>query len=81
MAGHPAAGRREGGAENDTFASPEHVAALETTLKDAGVEVEMFIYPGAEHAFFNDERPEVYAEGAARQAWIRALEVLREKLG
>jgi carboxymethylenebutenolidase len=68
-------------AEHDAFASPEHVAALEAMLKDAGAEVEMFSYPGTEHAFFNDERPEVFSEDAARQAWIRTLEVLREKLG
>ncbi|MGH8991288.1 MAG: dienelactone hydrolase family protein [Acidimicrobiia bacterium] len=68
-------------AENDGFASPEHVAALEAQLKDVGVEVEMFVYDGAHHGFFNDTRPEAHDETAARQAWVRTLEFLRRHLG
>jgi len=41
----------------------------------------MFLYPGTTHAFFNDTRPDVYDEDAARQAWVRTLEFLRAKLG
>ena len=68
-------------AENDGSVPPERVAALETQLKDAGADVEMFIYPSTGHGFFNDTRPEAHAEDAARQAWIRALEFLRRHLG
>jgi carboxymethylenebutenolidase len=64
-------------AENDDFASPDAVRALEGQLKDLGVEVEMFIYPNT----FNDARPEVYDEDAAHQAWNRTLSFLRSKLG
>ena len=68
-------------AENDDFANPESVRQLEETLKTHGVEVEMHIYPGTEHAFFNDTRPEVYDAPAAQQAWSRTLEFFRAKLG
>ena len=69
-------------AENDAFANPESVKALEEQLRASGVsEVEMFIYPGTDHAFFNDDRPEVYDPGAASQAWGRAVDFLRSKLG
>jgi carboxymethylenebutenolidase len=68
-------------ATNDDFASPEAVRGLEQTLTDNGVRFEMFTYPGTEHAFFNDTRPEVYDAGAASQAWGRALDFLRSKLG
>ncbi|HEY3238492.1 MAG TPA: dienelactone hydrolase family protein [Acidimicrobiia bacterium] len=68
-------------AENDGFASPEHVAGLEAQLKDAGASVEMFIYPSTDHGFFNDTRAGAYSEEAARQAWIRTLEFLRRHLG
>jgi carboxymethylenebutenolidase len=68
-------------AENDDFASPAAVAALEKRLKDLDKEVAFHIYPNTQHAFFNDTRPEVYNEDAARQAWVRTLEFLREKLG
>jgi len=68
-------------AENDGSAPPETVRALEVQLKDAGADVEMHIYAGTDHAFFNDTRAEVYDEDAARQAWIRTLEFLRKHLG
>jgi carboxymethylenebutenolidase len=67
--------------EDDPSISPEQVEALEAQLREAGVEVEIFVYPGAGHAFFNDGRPEAYNEDAARQAWIRTLEFLRKHLG
>jgi carboxymethylenebutenolidase len=35
----------------------------------------------ADHAFFNDARPEVYAPEAARLAWERTLAFLHEHLG
>ena len=68
-------------AEEDGFFTPDAARQLEQQLKDLGKEVEFFIYPGADHAFFNDTRPEVYDEDAARQAWVRTLEFLRSKLG
>lgn len=67
--------------ELDASAGPESVRALEGQLRDAGVDVDMFVYPGAGHAFFNDARPDAYVEDAARQAWVRTLEFLRQKLG
>ena len=68
-------------AEHDDMNSPEAIGALETALTDLGKEVRIFTYPGTSHAFFNDTRPEVYDEDAARQAWVRTLEFLRSKLG
>jgi carboxymethylenebutenolidase len=68
-------------AEHDDMATPEAVAAFERELTDLGKELRVFTYPGTHHAFFNDTRPEVYDEDAARQAWVRTLEFLRAKLG
>jgi len=68
-------------AEHDDSASPGAVAAFEERLRDLGKEVRIFSYPGTSHAFFNDTRPEVHDEEAARQAWVRTLEFLRAKLG
>ena len=67
--------------EDDPTFPPTAVSALEEALGDAGVTVEMFTYPGAGPAFFDDSRPEEYVEDAARQAWIRTLEFLRKHLG
>lgn len=68
-------------ASNDDFASPEFVKALEEELRSLGKDVEFFTYPGTDHAFFNDTRPEVYNAEAAQQAWDRTLAFLRERLG
>jgi carboxymethylenebutenolidase len=68
-------------AEDDDLASPEAVADLDARLQELGKDVRTFTYPGTHHAFFNDTRPDVYDEEAARQAWVRTLEFLRAKLG
>ena len=68
-------------AENDGFFTPDAARQLESQLKDLGKEVELFVYEGADHAFFNDTRPDVYDETASSQAWTRTLEFLRAKLG
>jgi carboxymethylenebutenolidase len=67
--------------EDDPLFPPEAVAALERALGEAGVTVEMFVYPGAGRAFFDQTRPDAHVEDAARQAWIRMLEFLRKHLG
>jgi len=41
---------------------------------------EMRIYPGAAHAFFNDTRPQVYRENAAKDAWDRVTRFYRQTL-
>ncbi|HUP84060.1 MAG TPA: dienelactone hydrolase family protein [Acidimicrobiales bacterium] len=68
-------------AEKDDYFNPEAVAGLDEELTAAGVEHELFSYPGADHAFFNDARPEVYDAGASSQAWGRVLDFLRDQLG
>ncbi|HEX3621855.1 MAG TPA: dienelactone hydrolase family protein [Acidimicrobiales bacterium] len=68
-------------AEHDDLANQEAVAAFEEHLRELGKDVRVFTYPGTAHAFFNDTRPEVYNDEAARQAWVRTLEFFRAKLG
>jgi len=68
-------------AELDERNSPAAAHELAEQLTDLGRDVRIFVYPGAQHAFFNDTRAEAYDEEAARQAWVRTLEFLRAKLG
>jgi carboxymethylenebutenolidase len=68
-------------AEDDDRAGPEAVRTLEETFGQTGRDVRLFLYPGTSHAFFDDTRPDVYDDDAARQAWVRTLEFLRSKLG
>jgi carboxymethylenebutenolidase len=65
-------------AEKDGFFTPEAALALGENLRDLGKQAEIFIYPGADHAFFNDTRPEVYDAEAATLLWDRSLEFLRD---
>ena len=66
--------------EKDKSVPPDAVHELERKIKDQGKQVEMKIYPGADHAFFNDTRPEVYKAEAAADAWQRTIAFLRQHL-
>lgn len=64
-------------AEHDGYATPEAVRALDKELTLLEKPHEFHTYPGTDHAFFNDDRPEVYNADAAADAWRRTLEFLR----
>ena len=67
-------------AEKDDFANPEAVHALESQLRDLGKDATLHIHAGAEHAFFNDTRPEVYDADASAEAFARTLDLFRTTL-
>ncbi|HER09145.1 MAG TPA: dienelactone hydrolase family protein [Bacteroides sp.] len=56
------------------------IPAFEEALKKAGVEYQLFIYEGAQHAFNNDSNPGRYHQEAAELAWKRTIAFFREKL-
>ena len=59
---------------------PETAArALIERIQAAGKSVEAHFYD-ADHAFFNDQRPEVYDRQSAELAWDRTIEFLRRAL-
>jgi len=67
-------------AERDQFVPPEAVHELESKLKELGKGAEMHIYPDTDHAFFNDQRPDVYNARAAQDAWQRVLQFFAKHL-
>lgn len=67
-------------AEHDDMAGPTAARELEDTLTRLGKRARMYVYPGTQHAFFNDHRPEVYDPTAAREAWEMLLPFLRDEL-
>ncbi len=67
-------------AENDTFFTPDAARELEAKLEGMGKDVTIHVYPGADHAFFNDTRPEVHHPEHAATAWSRTLDFLRQNL-
>ena len=67
-------------ADHDDWCTPDRVHALETQLRHATAEYELHRY-SAQHAFFNEARPEVYDPQAATTAWRRTLAFLDRHLG
>jgi carboxymethylenebutenolidase len=67
-------------AENDEFVNAAAVSQLEADLKQAGKAITVHVYKGADHAFFNDTRPDVYNADAAKDAWARTLEAFSQNL-
>ena len=61
-------------------AAPEAVKELEATLRGKGKNATFHVYPGTQHAFFNDTRPEVYDAAVAKTSWDRTLALFRAHL-
>lgn len=56
------------------------VRELERRVAEQDLEVDVIVYPGAGHAFFNDSRPDAFRPEAAESAWVRAIEFLHRHL-
>ncbi len=67
-------------AELDGWASPEAAQALEAQLRELGKDATMHVHAGADHAFFNDARPEVYDAAASAAAFARTVGLFRDTL-
>ena len=66
--------------QRDAWINPEKVNQLREAAKKYKLPVEIVSYD-ADHAFFNDTRPEVYNAEAAADAWRRVLDFFRNHLG
>jgi len=67
-------------AEKDQFVNPTTARAVDGAIKGAGKQSDIHIYPNVDHAFFNDERADVYNKAAADDAWRRTLAFFRQHL-
>ncbi len=56
----------------DAWINPEKVSGLKDAARKFNLPVEVVSYD-ADHAFFNDTRPQVYSAEAAADAWRRVL--------
>jgi carboxymethylenebutenolidase len=67
--------------EQDGTSAAEGVVTARRAIEAAGGSCVAYDYPGTSHAFFNDDRPEVFDQRASASAWARTLEFLRSRLG
>lgn len=68
------------GGERDQWITVEKMNRLAEALRQYGKDGEVKIYSGADHAFFNDTRPEVYSPKDAADAWERAIDFFSRHL-
>ena len=66
--------------EEDGTSAADGIRTAVSAVEGAGGEVTTYDYPGTRHAFFNDERPEVYDAQASALAWDRTLALFRSAL-
>jgi len=66
--------------KRDAWINTEKVSGLEAVARKYDLPIEVVSYD-ADHAFFNNTRPEVYDAEAASDAWRRVLNHFREHLG
>ena len=64
----------------DDFFTTEAAEELTGTLAALGKDVELHVYPDSNHAFFNEDRPEVFDPEASAHLWTRAIAFLAEHL-
>jgi len=66
-------------AEHDEGQNPRR-EGLERAVRKAGQDIEVHVYAGTHHAFFNDTT-DAHEADAAAQAWSRTLRFFRQNLG
>jgi carboxymethylenebutenolidase len=66
--------------EQDGTSAAPGIQFAKEAIEDAGGTCTLYDYPGTGHAFFNDDRPEVYNGAASASAWARTLEFFRTRL-
>ncbi|OIQ82001.1 carboxymethylenebutenolidase [mine drainage metagenome] len=67
--------------EADGTSAAPGIQLAKTAIEGAGGQVELFDYPGTQHAFFNSDRPEVFDPKSSDLAWERTIEFFRKNLG
>ena len=66
--------------EEDGTSTAAGIQQAKSAIENAGGTIELFDYPGTRHAFFNDDRPEVYNASASATSWERTTRFLHDRL-
>jgi carboxymethylenebutenolidase len=68
-------------AEGDGGTAADGIQLAKAAIEAAGGTVDLYDYPGTQHAFVNDTRPEVYDAAATALVWERTIALFRSRLG
>jgi carboxymethylenebutenolidase len=68
-------------ADSDGTSAAAGIQSAKAAIESGGGNCTLYDYPGTKHAFFNDDRPEVYDTDAAASAWARTIDAIRSQLG
>ncbi len=66
--------------QNDEFVDNDQVIELSKQVWKNGVEMQLKVYPGVNHAFLNTKRPEVYNEEMAKDAFEMCVSFFKRHL-
>lgn len=66
--------------QEDTLIPQSQVETIRKALREADIDHEVVVYPGADHGFFCDQRA-TYNESAAKDAWQRVKKLFKAELG
>ncbi len=66
--------------EKDEFVDNDQVIELSKSVWKNGVEMQIKVYPGVNHAFLNSKRPEVYNEELAKDALKMCVDFFKRHL-
>ncbi len=68
-------------AERDEYVYAAMVSLHDLELSEAGKVHKFHTYEKAHHAFFNNDRPEVYDQAAAEDSWMQMTKFFHRQLG
>ncbi|MPZ15609.1 MAG: dienelactone hydrolase family protein [Chloroflexi bacterium] len=66
--------------DKDPMAGPGPLGQVLDAIKAVGQQAELIVYPGAGHAFMNEQRPDAYHEQHAGDAWSKMVNHLKANL-
>ena len=67
-------------AENDEWEDLDYTRQVVAQMRAAGRTVDLYVYPGVGHWFFESDRPDAYDAQAAGLAWERTVPFLQTHL-
>ena len=66
--------------EKDEFVNNDEVIDVAKRVSKNGIEVQLKVYPGVNHAFMNSKRPDVFHQEFSKDAWEMTVDFFQRHL-